>query len=139
MVRLAIAAAKPHFRLCLHEFEREGVSYTYNTAQELIRRYPGHRFSWIIGADMVRFLPQWHNIDELVKIVSFIGLPRPGYAPAEADLPEAIRAAVRMTDMPAVDISSTAIRNMAARGRSFRFLVPEAVYEYIRENRLYAT
>lgn len=137
MVRLAIADAAPHFRLCLHEYEREGVSYTYNTALELAERHPQCRFSWIIGADMVRFLPQWYNIGKLVQIVSFIGLPRPGYTAAEAELPDAIRGAVRMADMPVLDISSTEIRSMIAAGRSIRYLVPEAVYEYIKENRLY--
>lgn len=139
MVRLALSSAGPHFRLCKHEFEREGVSYTYHTAIELAGRHPSWRFSWIIGADMVQFLPQWYNIDKLIRIVSFIGLYRPGFESAALELPDSIRQAVRMTEMPALDISSTAIRSMAAEGRSIRYLVPDPVFEYIKENRLYAT
>ena len=138
MVVRAIAG-NDRFRAEDMELRRGGVSYTIDTVLELRRRYPDHRFSYIVGADMVRFLPQWHRIDEIVRHVSFIGLVRPGYELNLNVLPETIRSCVTIADMPPVDISSTQIRAWRSAGKSVRYLVPESVYAYMEEKRLYGS
>ena len=40
---------------------------------------PTNEFYFIIGADMIEYLPNWHRIDELVDMVNFVGVKRPGY------------------------------------------------------------
>jgi nicotinate-nucleotide adenylyltransferase len=132
MVELAIAD-HPCFRAMDVELQREGPSYTYDTMLQLTADYPDCRFSFIIGGDMVEILPQWHRFDELIKLVRFIGLARPGtdYNRASAS------GYVTFVEMPSWELSSTLIRQKVAAGKSIRYLVPPAVERYIKEQRLY--
>ncbi|HMC44360.1 MAG TPA: hypothetical protein VKJ77_03450, partial [Caballeronia sp.] len=56
---------------------------------------------------------------------------------ALADLTPALRAKIRVVDLPLVAESATLIRSRLAAGRSVRYLVPEPVYRYIEEWKLY--
>lgn len=136
MVEAAIAG-NPFFRAEPCEIRRGGTSYTVDTVRELKAAYPGHEFYYIIGADMVQYLPHWVRIEELARMITFIGLTRPGYSTDVSGLHEAIRDKVLPVTMPQVDISSTLIRNMRSCGQSVRYLVPETVVSYIEGNRLY--
>ncbi|UUZ96192.1 nicotinate-nucleotide adenylyltransferase [Paenibacillus sp. P25] len=138
MVRLAVEG-HPVFRAKDVELRLGGVSYSIDTVKLLVQQYPGYHFHYIIGADMVRYLPKWYKIDELAELVTFIGLGRPGYDAEEDSLPESIRRSVRMTEMPLIDISSTQIRKRRALGKPVRYLVPDRVNEYIEVNGLYET
>jgi nicotinate-nucleotide adenylyltransferase len=136
MVKLAVAD-NPYFRAKDIEIRKGGVSYTYVTMKLLQGKYPEYRFHYIIGADMIGFLPQWAHIDALVEIVSFIGLGRPGHAHDKDRLPPHIRKAVCLAEMPLIELSSTQIRQSCYEGKSIRYLVPEAVLSYMEVNRLY--
>ncbi|PYI51897.1 nicotinate-nucleotide adenylyltransferase [Paenibacillus flagellatus] len=136
MVKAAIAG-NPFFRAEEFEIVRGGTSYTVDTMRELKEREPEVAFHYIIGADMVQYLPNWARIEELVKMVTFVGLARPGYPSDVGLLPPSIRDSVLSASMPQVDVSSTMIRHLRAAGRSIRYLVPDPVLSYIEENRLY--
>jgi len=137
MVELAIAS-QPKFRLEPIELDRGGVSYSVDTAAELATREPNSQFFWIIGGDMVQYLPQWHEIEKLAGIVSFIGLHRPGYPIRQAELPPFLHAKLQFAEMPALDISSTDIRQRCREGRSIRYIVPEEVRRFIVGKGLYS-
>ena len=49
------------------ELERKGISYTYDTMKLLTEKNPDTDYYFIIGADMVDYLPKWYRIDELVR------------------------------------------------------------------------
>jgi nicotinate-nucleotide adenylyltransferase len=138
MVRRA-TAGNPRFRATDYELVRGGTSYTYDTMQGLIGEHPEHDFSLIIGADMVLYLPHWHRIHELVRLVGFIGVARPGFTLSLDGLEPLIRERVAIAPMPLVDISSTGIRERRRAGLSVRYLVSEPVHEYLEVNRLYET
>jgi nicotinate-nucleotide adenylyltransferase len=129
MVEAAIAD-NPHFRVELAEVERGGVSYTYDTITFLKEKYPIYDFYFIVGADMVADLPTWHRIDELAKLVMFVGVQRPGFIVDS-------KYSVLWVDSPLLDISSTDIRNRVKSGLSIRYLVPAAVETIIKEHHLY--
>ncbi|SFI62653.1 nicotinate-nucleotide adenylyltransferase [Paenibacillus sp. UNC496MF] len=128
---------QPYFRAMDLELEREGTSYTIDTIRALTGLYPGRTFSIIIGADRVNDLPQWHDIDALAQMASFIGVTRAGETLEPDRLPASIADKLTVVEMPRIDISSTAIRERAAAGRSIRFLLPEKVHSFIRRNGLY--
>ena len=130
-------AGNPAFRTLDLEVNREGVSYTVDTVAELKDKYPDVDFSFIIGADMVNYLPKWHRIEDLAEMLTFIGVNRPGSELDLSKLPSRISKTVKIADMPLVDISSSMIRERAAEGRSIRYLVPERVYDYIVRSGLY--
>lgn len=131
MVKRAISG-NDRFRISLAEVERGGKSYTVETLRELTDKFPGNQFYFILGADMVDDLPNWHGIDELCRLTSFIAFRRPGFAsenPAHAD--------VTYIDMPLIDISSSRIRERLQEGRSCRYFLTDAVIEYIKGRHLY--
>ncbi|UNK20005.1 nicotinate-nucleotide adenylyltransferase [Paenibacillus sp. N3/727] len=127
----------PSFRTLDFEIERGGVSYTVDTVTELRRAYPHIEFTFIIGADMVNYLPKWHRIDELAGMLHFIGVNRPGSSLDVNLLPSFLQKVVKIADMPLVDISSTLIRKRVAAGESIRYMVPDRVYDYIVRSGIY--
>ncbi|HGA2458202.1 TPA: nicotinate-nucleotide adenylyltransferase [Streptococcus agalactiae] len=112
------------------EIERKGISYTYDTMKLLIEKNPDVDYYFIIGADMVEYLPKWHRIDELVKMVQFVGVQRPKYK-AGTSYP------VIWVDLPLMDISSSMIRQFIKSNRQPNYLLPKEVLDYIRKEGLY--
>lgn len=119
------------FKIQSIELERPGRSYTFETMKLLTEKYD-HEFYFIIGADMVEYLPKWYKIEELVQLVRFVGVNRPEYD-QHSDYP------IIYVDVPNIEISSQAIRERIKAGRNIRYFVPNTVIEYIEENRLYET
>lgn len=129
MLKLAVAD-NPFFDIEMEEINRGGVSYTYDTIKALKERHPDADYYFIIGGDMVDYLPTWNKIDQLVKMVNFVGVRRKG-AKNEAQYP------VIWVDVPTVAISSSDIRARVKSGQSIRYMVPRAVEDYIKEHQLY--
>lgn len=122
----------PYFHLSLIECERKDVSYTYDTMKILTSNYPNVAFYFIIGGDMVEYLPKWYRIDDLLNIVTFIGAKRPGYK-----MNTRYKNRVIEVEVAQVDISSSLIRQYVKEKKSIRYLVTEKVREYIEEMGLY--
>ncbi len=137
MVKKAIEIDQ-RYKLCTIELEQSGPAYTIHTIKELKKRYPEHDFFFIIGGDMIEYLPKWNGIGELIKLVRFIGLERPGYQlhPKTAFEKE-IYHQVKILPMPQLEISSSHIRDWVKMGRMIRYVVPSSVEDYIKENKLY--
>ncbi|MFS1513577.1 nicotinate-nucleotide adenylyltransferase [Chengkuizengella sp. SCS-71B] len=121
------------------ELTREGISYTIDTVKTLKKQFPQHEFFFIIGGDMIQYLPKWYRIDELIQLISFIGLQRPGTEIHWELLNEQIKQKITMVTMPLIDISSTDIRTLSAQNKSIRYLVHDKVYDFIKEHKLYET
>ncbi|EMP67056.1 nicotinate-nucleotide adenylyltransferase [Streptococcus mutans] len=112
------------------ELKRKGVSYTYDTMKDLIEQNPDVDYYFIIGADMVDYLPKWHKIDELIQMVQFVGVQRSKYK-AGTSYP------VIWVDVPLMDISSSMIRDFIRKNRKPNFLLPKLVLDYIEKEGLY--
>ncbi len=112
------------------ELERKGISYTYETMKLLTEKNPDVDYYFIIGADMVDYLPKWHKIDELVQMVQFVGVQRPKYK-AGTSYP------VIWVDVPLMDISSSMIRDFIKKDRQPNYLLPKPVLDYIETEGLY--
>lgn len=130
MVELAIGD-HPKFRLCRVELDRPAPSYTIDTVKALQKENPGAEWFFLIGSDTARELPTWRQIDELMKRIQFVAIPRPG--PAAGALPEGVREIPVQT----ADISSSAVREKIRRGESVQPWLPQPVWDYIREKGLY--
>ncbi|MBE3596846.1 MAG: nicotinate (nicotinamide) nucleotide adenylyltransferase [Hydrogenibacillus sp.] len=137
MVQLAIAGVD-HFAVSTIEYERDTPSYTIDTVTALRARHPDVSWTFIIGEDALSGLFRWHRAAELIPLIDWAVLRRPGkhegHPAPDADV-DASR--FHLVDMPRIDISSSVIRAFVARGASIRFLVPEAVRRYIIERGLY--
>lgn len=131
MTKLAISG-HPQFEVEDFEIKSGGVSYSFDTLTKLTEQEPDTEFYFIIGGDMVEGLSSWYRIDDLVKLIRFIGVKRPGYN-TETPYP------VMMIDSPELLLSSTMLRERAATERPLAFLVPERVEAFIRKERLYGS
>ena len=130
MVRLAIRGNSYFFASDI-EIKRDGLSYTIDTLREFKIRYPQDELFFIIGSDLLKYLDDWKDLGEIIKMVRFITATRPGY-PLEK-----IPTHISTIPIRAVDISGFGIREAIREGRSFRYLVPDAVFNYIDKKRLY--
>ncbi|MBP7736564.1 MAG: nicotinate-nucleotide adenylyltransferase [Spirochaetes bacterium] len=134
MAVLAAAEAK-EYEVSRIEIDRNGPSYTITTVQALQERYPGSELNLIVGMDSLNTIDTWRETERLLKHVSLIVMRRPGEACApDVDLGKCM---VRFADNPLIDISSTVIRERLRAGKSVRFLMPDAVIDYIARKGLY--
>jgi len=155
MVRLAIAG-NPLFTLDRHEIDKTVPCYMVDTLTEL-RSELGREQSILLflGADAFSGLEGWHQWRDLFDLAHIAIAQRPGHD-LEGAMPPALAAefAARLTEDPAdlatapagriyrhaitqLDISASQIRALVATGRSPRYLLPDAVLDYIRQHRLY--
>lgn len=134
MVRLAIEG-RSEFVLSDIETRLEGPSYTTRTLDALARQHPGVEWFLIMGADSLRDLPTWRDPERLCSQARFIVFPRP-----DVDTASVKPLFLENTDflhVPCLDIAATDVRDRIRAGRSVRYLVPDAVIDYIVQNGLY--
>lgn len=140
MVRLAVAD-NPLFSVSRMDIDRAGPCYTVDTVR-LFRDTWGSEVEiyLLIGADSLSELPTWHRPDLLIRLCHVVALGRPGYRVDWAELDRSLPGAseqIQMLGGPALDISSTEIRNRVRDGRPIRYVVSQPVERYIHEHRLY--
>ena len=132
MVQLAIDD-NPKLRASNIEFSLPKPSYTIDTMAYLHEKYPEHSFSLIMGSDNLEGIGKWKNYELLLERYPIHVYKRTGTEnityPGKAD--------VKIHNVPLLDISSTYIRQQIAKGHSIRYMVPEAVYQYLDGSRLY--
>jgi nicotinate-nucleotide adenylyltransferase len=143
MVHAAIAD-QPAFALSAMEIVRGGPSYTFDTVTEMMATNVDDEFTFIIGADGLPDLPDWHRARDLVRLVPVITATRPGYPFAALDeLVDALGAEVvkglreRLVEIPLIGISSTEIRARVRAEQTIRYLVPRGVESIIAARGLY--
>ena len=130
MVKLAIKG-NGHLLASDTEIKRNGRSYTIDTISEFKRTYPNDELYFIIGSDLLTYLSEWKDLDRILKMVNFVAATRPGY-PLEN-----IPSYIKTMPIRAVDISGFEVRRCVREDKSYRYLVPEAVFDYINKKRLY--
>ena len=142
MLRLA-AADCPQMEVLDIELNREGVSYTYQTIQQLRPVYPDAELVLFMGTDMFLSFHTWRHPEIILENAS-LGVFYRGEKGEEAAIEaqkaamEAMGATVYLVKNPVINISSTQMRRLLAF-RCAGELLPEGVLDYIRENRLYDT
>jgi len=120
------------FKLYDGELRREQVSYTIDTLKELKLKYPQSKFFLLMGADNLRTFHRWKEPQSILNIASLVVLNRPGF---DKNYPK--RWPFLKINMPAVDISSSDIRQRLKLKKSIWYLTPKAVIRYIKRYRLY--
>lgn len=141
------------------EIKREGVSYTCDTLKYICEKYKHDldgKPAFILGDEIASEFHKWKNPDEIVKLADLIITHRyPEVSTLEKSLYKNTPSGDYKGDFkvqfdkekfgypciylenPVLPVSSTEIRSRVKEGRSFRYLVPSAVYDYIVENNLY--
>ncbi|HYE10935.1 MAG TPA: nicotinate-nucleotide adenylyltransferase [Patescibacteria group bacterium] len=135
--------SNPYFEVSNIEMNRNGYSYTLDTIKEL-NKYYGKKVEllFITGADALLEIETWHKVDELLRLCSFVAVTRPGYDKSKLEqkllyLQSKYKVELHIVDVPGLNISSTDIRKRIQEGASIRYLVPDAVEQYIFKHKLY--
>jgi nicotinate-nucleotide adenylyltransferase len=124
------------------ELRREGPSYTTETIEVLAA--DGGEWWFIMGADALADMPQWHEPWRIVTAARLAVARRPGEdGPAALVTPElravapGVEGRIDLVPFPLLEISSTDLRERVRDGRPTEFLLPEAVRAVIDEYGLY--
>ncbi len=136
MTRLA-TAPNPRFEVWDAELRREGPSFTVDTVSALAGERPFDSFVLLVGADTWPEMTGWREPERLFSLVEVAVAERPGAPALELAAPFASARGVRRVFGPALAISATAVRERVRRGQSVRYLVPDAVADYLAERGLY--
>jgi nicotinate-nucleotide adenylyltransferase len=133
MIRIA-CGAHPGMDADACELEREGLSYSWQTAEDFRCRYPDAELFWMMGDDQWHALPNWSRPEHLASLVEFLvfarihsnPIPREGY---------------KARFLPAIHVASaTEIREAIRSGKTtddaHPWITPQ-VMQYIREHKLY--
>jgi len=156
MVRRAIAG-NPRFVADAREVNSPRPSYTVDTLTALRAELGNEQPLWLLlGADAFLGLTGWHEWRQLFGLAHIAVAARPGARLLQSDaLPDALKqetaqrqvadgaatgpaGSVLLRRMTPLDISATVIRDTLARHGSVRYLLPDAVLDYINEHQLYA-
>lgn len=137
--RLAMVRASTEwdtrFEVSDFELRKGGVSYTIDSARHFRALFPNDDLFWVVGGDQLPQLHLWKDIGELVKLVEFIFLERPGYpVKAAASIP-GLR--LHRCDGHLLAISSTELRDRTRRNLSLDYFIPHKAIVYIRHKGLY--
>ena len=152
MLDVAVADTPP-LTVDDRELRRARVSYTVETLAGLRGDLPGRPLCLILGMDAFAGLEGWQGWREIIGLAHLAVAKRPGSALAPSgpiqdlldrhgvtdpsDLHRREAGCLLIRDVPALDISASAIRARIAAGRSPRHLLPDAVLELIERNSLY--
>ena len=131
-------ASNPRFSVSRVDIERPGDTYTVDTLKDL-RRYRGPDVDlfFITGADALSQILTWRGVEELFDLAHFIGVSRPGTPLGEHDVSHLPEDKVTLLEVPALAISSTAIRERVPAGLPIWYLVPDGIVQYIAKRGLY--
>lgn len=153
MVRLAVEGVTG-LSVDDRELRREGPSWTIDTLLSLRQELPADaQLYFILGQDAFAGLPGWHRWQELLQYCHLLVLQRPhlptqlpvelkqllehkqAAAPSLLQGPAGQIAMLEQTPLP---IAATVLRQARSKGRDIRYLVPDAVHQYIQHHGLYA-
>ncbi len=148
-----------HFELEPCEVERGGVSYTSDTLEYLTKKYEGklsQKLAFIMGDEVAAEFSKWRNPEKVSALADLIIVHRyPDVKAMESSLYEnkptgdykgdfSVKFDLKnfaypctYLETPMLPVSSTDIRRRISEGKSFRYLVPPAVFDYIIEKNLY--
>ncbi len=155
MLDLAIKN-QPGLKIDTRELDRyaqhQAPSYMVDTLESLRLEFPTESLLLFIGSDAFKHLTDWHQWQQLFDYAHIVVMTRPGFETQQLDDFFKARLAVDIKELaqaPAgklcfqqvtqLDISATAIRDIIARKQNPGFLLPDAVIEYIKQNKLYET
>ncbi|HEY9034342.1 MAG TPA: nicotinate-nucleotide adenylyltransferase [Pseudomonadales bacterium] len=160
MVQLAIQG-QPGFVLDSREAHRTDKCFTVDTLAALRAELGAMQpLCLLLGSDAFLQLHTWHEWRQLFELAHIAVMQRPGrplgnailqadeelqqqyrnrLAPSTGLLHESASGQIAVLDMPLLDISATDIRKRAAQHKNLRYLLPDAVVQYINMNHLYQT
>ncbi|MGD8999565.1 MAG: nicotinate-nucleotide adenylyltransferase [Granulosicoccaceae bacterium] len=153
MLQAAIAG-ETRFIVDARELDREGPSFTVDTLAQLRRELGETPLCFILGADAFSQFHHWHDWPGILELAHLVVAQRPGcgivleddrlaaaYEQRRTDDVQALHnspaGTIYVCEVTQLAVSATQVRSRVQTGKSARWLVPDAVWEYIQQHRLY--
>jgi nicotinate-nucleotide adenylyltransferase len=133
LVKLAIGDNKK-LRASDVEFKLTKPSYTINTVQHLKEKFPSNEFVLIVGEDNLATFDKWKDYEELLKLCMVYVYPRLNVEKTKFHVHPKIK---MIKEVPVMEISATFIRERIKNKKDIRYMLPDAVWRSIEENRFY--
>jgi len=134
LMSVIATASNPRFTVSRVDIDRDGPTYTIDTLKDVQKAFPEAELFFITGADAIKQILQWKDVDQIWPLAHFVAVTRPGHL---LELPEAPAGAISVLEIPALAISSTDVRARVAAGNPVWYLVPDGVVQYIGKHNLY--
>lgn len=140
---LLATISNPYFDVSTMELEKKEITYTIDTIKELKRCCKDTaEFYFITGADSLLELSTWKDVDQLLSLCKFVAATRPGFQLSKIEtkvkeLESKYNKGIYTVSVPALQISSTDIRNRIKEGKTVKYMLPESVESYIIKHKLY--
>jgi nicotinate-nucleotide adenylyltransferase len=142
MLQLAVEG-EPRMNVSDIEVRRPGKSYSIDTVRALRAVHDAPPFL-VVGADSIPVLPHWKDVGTLLDLCTIVIATRPGTPDTALRglVPQLGAARVEALErqrlhIPALEVSSSLVRERAGKGWPVRYLVPGCVARYIAEKGLY--
>lgn len=135
------------------ELNRPGPSYTIDTLRSLKSEFPQAGLYLIIGSDAFQSLNTWHEWEKILEFANIIIAQRPdneedflsevgqmlrGCFTSEInEFKASIAGKIYVLKVSQLEISSSYVRELFREQKIAKFLLPEIVLNYIKENKLY--
>lgn len=137
----SVCRTNPRFAVSDVELRRKDVSFTISTVRHFRERYPHTELFLLIGQDLLQRFAEWREWEDIVRNAT-VCVARRTPEPSDADLAMMRRMSESGTAPielfpPRIELSSSIIRSMCARGESVRYVVPDSVRRMIRRHGLY--
>ena len=134
LMSVIATASNPRFTVSRVDIDRDGPTYTVDTLKDIHEAYPEAELFFITGADAIKQILEWKDVDQVWPLAHFVAVTRPGH---KLELPKAPAGAISVLEIPALAISSTDVRARVASGDPVWYLVPDGVVQYIGKHNLY--
>jgi len=138
----AACASNADFHVSDYETSNDQISYSYNTCLAFTHQFPDADITFICGADAFMKIAKWRNYEELLSLVNFCIVTRPGIMEGALDdfttrIEKKYGKKISKVRIPALEISSADIRSRIAVGEKVRYLMPDEAVLYAINNGLY--
>jgi len=152
MAKLAIIG-EPSLTVDTCEIEREAPSFTVDTLELLRAKLPSTPLCLFMGIDALLGLPNWHRWQEILTLAHIVVAHRPHYElPTNGIISDLLKKHLQdsalsvhqqlaghiiLQSVTALEISATYIRDQFLTNKNPRYLLPDSVYNYIKEQKVY--
>lgn len=131
-----------NFEVSRVEIDADRPLYTIETLDILQEKYPEHEILFATGTDNLKEFDTWYGADKIIEKYKVLVITR------DTDQVEDIIASnsflntnrdtfIKLKENTRTNLSSTFVRKKIREGKSIRYLTPDEVYNYIKENKLY--
>lgn len=137
-----VCKTHPKFEVSDIEFNMPKQPYTFETLQTVQKLYPNYEIRLIIGTDNLKEFNTWYEYQKLLAQFKVYVLAR-----AEDNICEIIAQDDSISEYSSsfiksnisvkTNLNSTFVRNEIKNGNSVKFLLPDEIIDYIKNNNLY--